>query len=319
VRGRRGPRLGGLAVLLVLGMAGCATAPARLPPVLGGVPADQVDALVRRWADEWASFRGLRAAVDLTVVRDGRAQRTAGALLLSPTHLRFEAITPIGLPALVLTVAPDRLLVYSPTEGKAWTARPTAEAMGRWLGTPVEPAALIRLLTGHVPPPADGTPVRVGQDRGPHVVLQREAGIERVWVTTEGRPCRAQELDPPSLSSVRACERLPAGQGQRGGFHDQVGGEGVRGMVHIQSGPDRRESVPASAVDRAATPDATPQAACRRPPVLDSRLSVGPSMARVPPHRSAGNRARLASQRVDSLLALAVSTTPGRRAPAHRG
>jgi hypothetical protein len=192
VRGRRGPRLGGLAVVLVLGMAGCATAPARLPPVLGGVPADQVDALVRRWADEWASFRGLRAAVDLTVVRDGRAQRTAGALLLSPTHLRFEAITPIGLPALVLTVAPDRLLVYSPTEGKAWTARPTAEAMGRWLGTPVEPAALIRLLTGHVPPPADGTPVRVGQDRGPHVVLQREAGIERVWVTTEGRPARLE-------------------------------------------------------------------------------------------------------------------------------
>jgi len=173
-------------------MAGCATAPERLPPVLGGVPADQVDGLVRRWAAEWAEFRGLRAAVDLTVVRNGRAQRTAGALLLSSTHLRFEAITPIGLPAVVVIVGPDRLLVFSPTERKAWTARPTAEAMGRWLGAPVEPPVLIRLLTGHVPLPPDGTPVRVGRDRGPHLVFQRDAVTERVWVTTEGRPARLE-------------------------------------------------------------------------------------------------------------------------------
>src|SRR5262249_38827705 len=44
-----------------------------------------------------------------------------------------------------------------------------------------------------------------------------------------------------------------------GGQHDPVGGAGDCGMVHVQSGPDRRESLPASATDRAATPDATPR------------------------------------------------------------
>src|SRR4029453_16473268 len=43
------------------------------------------------------------------------------------------------------------------------------------------------------------------------------------------------------------------GRGQR----DQVGGESDRGVCETQRGPHRRESVPASAVDRAATPDAT--------------------------------------------------------------
>lgn len=184
------PLLGALAVVLALGAAGCATAPERLPPVLGGVPADQVDALVRRWEAEWREFRGLRAAVDLTVVRKGRVQRTAGVLLLSPTHLRFEAITPLGFPAIVVTAGPERLLVFSPTERRAWSARPTAEAMNRWLGVPIEPQTLTRILAGHVPPPPDGVPVRVAQDRGPHLLFERAGVTQRVWVTAEGRPAR---------------------------------------------------------------------------------------------------------------------------------
>ena len=187
--GRR-PFPGALAALLVLGVTGCATAPERVPPVLGGVPADQAETLVRRWEAEWRTFTGLRAAVDLTVVRKGRAQRSAGALLLSPTHLRFEAITPIGFPAVVLTAGPDRILVFSPVERRAWTGRPTPEAMARWIGVPVEPETLIRLLTGHVPPPPDGVPVRVAEDRGPHVVFERGALRQRVWVTPEGQPAR---------------------------------------------------------------------------------------------------------------------------------
>ena len=46
----------------------------------------------------------------------------------------------------------------------------------------------------------------------------------------------------------------------RGGQRDQVGGESDRGVGETQSGLDRRESVPASAADRAATPGATPTA-----------------------------------------------------------
>jgi hypothetical protein len=72
--------------------------------------------------------------------------------------------------------------------------------------------------------------------------------------------CRAQELDRPSFPSARPCERLPAGRGRKGGQHDQVGGESDRGVGKTQRGLNRRESVPASAVDRVATPGATPTA-----------------------------------------------------------
>jgi hypothetical protein len=72
--------------------------------------------------------------------------------------------------------------------------------------------------------------------------------------------CRAQELDPPSFPSIRPVKDSRAGRGWEGGQHDQVGGESDRGVGKTQSGPDRRESVPASAVDRAATPGATPTA-----------------------------------------------------------
>jgi hypothetical protein len=47
-----------------------------------------------------------------------------------------------------------------------------------------------------------------------------------------------------------------------------VGRESDRDVGKTQSGLNRRESVPASAADRAATPGATPQAPGRRPPVL---------------------------------------------------
>jgi hypothetical protein len=192
--------LGALAVLVVLLASGCATAPERRPPVLGGVTAGEADALVRRWEAQWGEFRGLRGAVDLTVVRRGQAQRSAGAVLLSPTQLRFEAISPLGLPALIVTVGPDRLLVVSPGEGKAWTARPTPEALARWIGVPVPPDTLIRLLAGTVPPPAAGAAIRVEHDRGPHLAFLNGTATERVWVTAEGLPARLELGDGQRLT-----------------------------------------------------------------------------------------------------------------------
>jgi hypothetical protein len=182
----------GLVSLLVLGVAGCATAPERRPPVVGGVPAGDLGALVRRWDAEWRQFPGLRAAVDVVVSRDGRAQRTAGALLLSPTHLRLEAITPLGFPAFLVTAGPERVLVLNPIERRAWSARPTADAMGRWIGVPVDPAILIRLLAGHVPLPPEGVPVQLAEDRGPHLAFTHNGVTERVWVTVEGLPLRVE-------------------------------------------------------------------------------------------------------------------------------
>ncbi|MGH7268287.1 MAG: hypothetical protein ACREMB_26000 [Candidatus Rokuibacteriota bacterium] len=180
---------------VVLLAAGCATVPAPLPPVLGGVPAEQVSELLRRWEADWRQFPGLRAAVDVTVARRGRAQRSAGGLLLSPTHLRFEALAPLGFPALVVTAGPAQILVFSPTERRAWSARPTAEAMERWLGVPVVLDTLIRLLVGWVPAPPAGATVRVAEDRGPHILVEHDRLTQRIWVTAEGRPARLELED----------------------------------------------------------------------------------------------------------------------------
>ncbi len=189
----RAPRwLGAEWGLGLLVFAGCAVAP--IPrPVVGRIPAEGVGALVRRWEAEWREFQGLRAAVDLNVVRKGQAQRSAGVLLLSPTRLRFEAISPLGLPVVVVTAGPDRVLVLSLIERRGWTGRPTPEALSRWLGFSVEPETLIRLLAGRVPLPRDPSAVRLAQDQGsPHLAFERNGVRHRVWVTEDGSPLGLQ-------------------------------------------------------------------------------------------------------------------------------
>jgi hypothetical protein len=174
----------------MLAAAGCASVPDRVPPILGGVLAGEAERLVRGWEAEWQAFAGLRAAVDFGVIKKGMSQRSAGALLLSPSRLRFEVITPMGLPSLVATAGPERILVFNPVERWAWTARPTPQAMARWIGVPIEPETLIRLLVGHVPPPPEGAPIQVADQSGPHLVYQRGPVRHRVWVTPDGRPAR---------------------------------------------------------------------------------------------------------------------------------
>jgi hypothetical protein len=150
------------------------------------------------------------------------------------------------------------------------------------------------------------------------LVVTDNKALDEVLYSPEGVVGRNNSIHRPFLLSglVKDSRLVKA---RRGVPHDQVDAEGDGGMAYVQSGPDRRESVPTSAVDRAATPDTTPQAACRRSAVLDSRLPVGSPMARVPSRRAARDRARLASPGVDSLLALAGPTTTGRRAAPHRG
>jgi hypothetical protein len=181
-----------VAAIVTLALFGCAAAPERLPPVFTGISADQARALVERWEEDWRAFPGLRAAVDISVVRKGWVQRSAGVLLLSRDRFRFEVVTPLGFPALVVTAGPERIVVFSPSERRAWTAGPTAEAMNRWIGVPLQLETLIRILAGRVPAPPEGVAVRVTPDPSPHIVFERGAVRQRVWVTPGGEPARLQ-------------------------------------------------------------------------------------------------------------------------------
>jgi hypothetical protein len=132
----------------------------------------------------------MRAAIDFTVKNRRGSERVAALLLLAPTALRMEVATPFGLPALVATAGPDDITIFHVTERRAQTARPSANAVERWLGVALPPTALIRLLVGNVPPPADPRSVAVESAPSPHLTWTEDGVRHRVWVTAEGRPAR---------------------------------------------------------------------------------------------------------------------------------
>jgi hypothetical protein len=188
-RAGRGPRRAGVALALTLAFAGCATPPA-IPPGAAPVRSDQAAELVQQWAAEWASFQGMRGAIDLTVKNRLGREHVAGLILMSPTALRLEVSTPFGVPALVVTAGPDEITIFRVLDRQAQTARPTPEAVERWLGVALPPSTLIRLLLGNVPPPADPKTVVVEDAPSPHLAWTEDGVRHQVWVTADGRPAR---------------------------------------------------------------------------------------------------------------------------------
>jgi hypothetical protein len=174
---------------LALGLVRCAAAPPAPPPT-AAIPPAEVAELTRRWAAEWATFAGLRAGVDLTVKNRRRSERAAAVLLVAPTALRVEIVAPFGLPALVATAGPDEITIYRVLERRAQTARPTPAAVERWLGVPLAPETLIRLLVGNVPTPADPRAIATEATPSPHLTWSEDGARYRLWVTPEGRPAR---------------------------------------------------------------------------------------------------------------------------------
>ena len=175
---------------LALWLAGCATPPATPSPAArGAITAEQAEAVERRWDTEWQAFTGLRAAVDLTIRARGRTDRTGAVLLLAPAALRLEVATPFGFPALAAVASPERILIVRPLERKALAARPTPEAVKRWLGVPLDPETLIRLLVGQVPHPDPGT-LRVESTPSPHLSYTRGGVRHHVWLTVGSQPAR---------------------------------------------------------------------------------------------------------------------------------
>jgi hypothetical protein len=189
-RGRGAPRAAtALLALLLLSVAGCATAPPA-PPAAAPIPPGRAAELAERWAAEWASFPGLRAAIDLTAKNRRQSERVAALVLLAPTALRVEVATPFGLPALVATANPDEIMIFRVLERRAQTTRPTPDAVERWLGVPLPPLMLIRLLAGNVPTPADPQLITVESTPSAHLAWTDTGVRHRVWVSAEGRPAR---------------------------------------------------------------------------------------------------------------------------------
>jgi hypothetical protein len=188
--GRRARRVA-LALALALGLARCAAVRPAPSATTTVTPSEAVE-LARRWAAEWEAFPGLRATVDLTVKNRRGTNRAAAALLVAPTALRVEVAAPFGLPAAVATAGPDQITIYRVLERRAHTARPSPAAVGRWLGVPLAPTTLIRLLVGNVPTPADPGAITTESAPTAHLAWSADSARYRVWVTPDGRPAHLE-------------------------------------------------------------------------------------------------------------------------------
>jgi hypothetical protein len=200
-RSRRARRAA-VALALAFGLAGCVT-PRPKPPPAAPIAAGQAAELARQWAAEWEAFTGMRAAIDLTVKNRRRSDRTGAVLLVAPAAIRVEVATPFGFPALVATAGPDDITIFSVLERRAHVGRPSPAAVERWLGVPLLPVTLIRLLIGNVPPPRDPGTITVETTPSSHLAWTEDGVRHRVWVAANGRPARL-ELDAAGGDHIAA-------------------------------------------------------------------------------------------------------------------
>lgn len=180
-----------LGVALVL-LAGCAS----LPPPRQPLP-PEAHRLIALLQHRWQEFDDLRTLAEITIQRDGRVQRLTGVLLLrAPVSVRFEALTPWGLPILLLVGNAESVTFYEVADNRALVGPASAKATERWLGLALEPEELVGILTGHVLPlkdpysaeivPADGV--------GPSIKLTGATGVQQIWADPETGVVRQVEL-----------------------------------------------------------------------------------------------------------------------------
>lgn len=143
------------------------------------------------------SLRDLRSLAEMTVRRGGRAQRFSGVLLLlsEPAGLRFEALTPFGMPVLVVAGDPQSVTLWEVLDNRAFIAPASPEANRRWLGLALAVEDLVALLSGRVRPLADPTSVElVAPDVvGPSLRLSGNPGEQRIWFDPDSGQARQVE------------------------------------------------------------------------------------------------------------------------------
>ncbi len=156
---------------------------ASLPPSVPLSPdAEATRSLIEQRSRSWEDLRSL---VEIAIVRDGRAQRLTGVLLLrAPASLRFEALSTFGPPVLLVAAAPERVTIWEVLRNRAVVLPSSPEANRRWLGVALGAEDLVGLLSGHVRPlrsPRAGT-LMPPDEAGPSLSLSGPGGSQRLWM-----------------------------------------------------------------------------------------------------------------------------------------
>lgn len=190
---RRAPRGTAVLAAVLLLAAGCATAREAAPV---GAEVLAARALLE---ERWQAFRDLRALAELDIRQGRRAQRITGALLLrAPASLRFEALSPIGLPFLLVGSSPDAVTIWEVARNRAYLLPADPDASRRWLGVALGPEDLVALLSGHVRPldRVERGALLPSDETGPSLSLSGPRGTQRIWTDgTTGLPLRLEWTD----------------------------------------------------------------------------------------------------------------------------
>ncbi len=134
--------------LVLLLAQGCALKRTELTSLEAAVANSVWQEIAKR--DEIFGLQGI-ARIRIQQERE-RYVHKAAILLQRPSFLRVEAIAPLGLPQLFLSVTEDILTVYLPRQGDFYVGRVSPENLARFLPLPVAASDLIHLLMGYPPP-----------------------------------------------------------------------------------------------------------------------------------------------------------------------
>jgi outer membrane lipoprotein-sorting protein len=179
-------------VVLLAGalLGACATVPSR------EAVAPEAALALQRLEERRLAFEDLRTLAQVEVRREGQVRRLTGVLLLrAPADLRFEALSPFGLPVLLAGATADTLTVWEVPRNRAWLLPAAPEAQGRWLGWGLGPDDAVAILAGHVRPIQDPAVVRLepAEGQGPVLLLSGARGTQRIWLDPETGQARALE------------------------------------------------------------------------------------------------------------------------------
>jgi outer membrane lipoprotein-sorting protein len=175
-------------------LGGCATAaPLPAPPPVS----EEARAALARIEQHRLALRDLRSRANITIRRGGRAQRLTGVLLLlsEPATMRFEALSPLGPPVLIVAGDPKSVTLWEVLDNRAYIAPPSPDANRRWLGLALGVEDLVALLAGRVRPMPDPTTVELmaADAVGPSLRLTGAPGEQRIWFDPDSGQVRQVE------------------------------------------------------------------------------------------------------------------------------
>ena len=132
----------------------------------------------------WQAFHDLRTRADIRIRQDNRVQRLDGVLLLMTTSsLRFEALSPLGTPLLVVGGDATTLTVWETMNQRAYRLPASPDATRRWLGLALGPDELVATLSGRAVPLKDPLAAELvpADSVGPSISLRNGSVTQRIW------------------------------------------------------------------------------------------------------------------------------------------